>query len=208
MLQKIIILIIILVVVIAGWYYWQDSQNSGVNPAEVVTIEALPELQAGDGRYVNKFYGLALDYPENWYLGHEGESLEMATSFWLVSHLPEEGSEEIVGVRVDFVVYDIAQAASKEEYFPPVSSAADWVVWERSGEQNTTSTPTYVEEEMELSGSLAVQTVYQDPAEKVITVLGPYSNYVYRLTLSGSQVDYDNNLAEFNDILESFHWVK
>ena len=71
-------------------------------------------------------------------------------------------------------------------------------------------TPMYTEEEFTLSGSKAVQTVYtEEPPKEVITVLGPYGNYIYRLTYTAAtSTAYGPHLEEFGSLLVSFRWFK
>ncbi len=167
-----------------------------------------PTVFAGSTKqYKNKHFGYSLRYPKKWWIGQLDKqsgspAVRFATTRDDVVFTPNENPK---GAVVKLRVEDVRVLENTIPSFSKVRTAADWLAWQRS-QQNATTTAhlgPFTDEEIAVGRYAAIRTRYLNRPLLTITIVTPAYGYAYMIDYFGTPKAFEKNTPEFQEILSS-----
>jgi hypothetical protein len=195
-----------LILIALGFYF-----NSSFNHQEKIQENFLSQTEGVKGYYQNSLYNYLLTYPEAWFLGFAGSSLQAADEVWLVANIDDINLENggiPKGIKVKINIHNLDALKAVDSQFKNISSLEDWLAWQRSS-----SNVSFKDEVISFNNIKAVKTSYIQPVLKnlgpgiSITFFNPEKTHVFQINYLGSNKDYYLHIKNFESIIASFQFI-
>jgi len=168
--------------------------------------------------YQNTKFGYSIDYPTTWTVGFLGRSSGEAAVLRICQNAIDaqfsDGGE--LDPLVEVIVTDIREMKKMGARIPTITSAKDWIQWERSSwdtEEKERVGP--IKDQPIIVGDLnGVESLHKKPVMPgmgpavEVTLFDPQTEYIYSLKYLGRKPAYKESLPKFKEILAGFKLTK
>ncbi len=181
-----------------------EEQIAGQN---LVDQSGIPAVK---GVYHNGKFNYQLYYPDNWFLGFSGSSLQMAEEVWFVSDSQDinlQPGSIPQGIKVKINIFNLNSLKTASAQFAQIDSLQDWFTWMLGNDFNLSELQT---NEIVFNNIQALKVSFNHPSlpelgpGETVIFFDPEKKYIFHLNYMGSREAYPQSLDKFKQIVNSF----